>query len=316
MLEIENLNFIKKIGTGAFGKVFLVSLNQKKPVFFAVKILSKRKILKMRQADQLENEIKALRTVNGHAFITKLVSIVRDSKVIGLVMDYISGGELFYWLRRLRRFSEYATLFYASEILLALEFIHKKGLLYRDLKPENILLTPSGHIKLTDFGFAVKDTEKTHVISGTPEYMSPEKLLNEDDGVESDYWSFGVILFEMFTGDPPFFDVDTNRIYRKILETDIYIPKYVSYAAADLLSRLLRKKRQERLGYWGFEDIKRHVFFNTVDWLNVENNGLIPPIKPSAFESSDYEYVDDNEKYDHFDDYVHKKPYDYIKFYQ
>ena len=140
MLEIENLNFIKKIGTGAFGKVFLVSLNQKKPVFFAVKILSKRKILKMRQADQLENEIKALRTVNGHAFITKLVSIVRDSKVIGLVMDYISGGELFYWLRRLRRFSEYATLFYASEILLALEFIHKKGLLYRDLKPENILL--------------------------------------------------------------------------------------------------------------------------------------------------------------------------------
>ncbi|WUR03155.1 cAMP-dependent protein kinase catalytic subunit [Vairimorpha necatrix] len=316
MLELTNLVFIKKIGTGAFGKVYLVSIKNQESVRFAIKILNKRKLLKMRQADQLENEIKALKGVNGHVFIAKLVSVVRDSKIIGIVMDYISGGELFYWLRRLRKFSEYATLFYASEILVALEFIHKRGLLYRDLKPENILLTPCGHIKLTDFGFAVDHKEKTHIISGTPEYMSPEKLLNEDDGIESDYWSFGIILFEMFTGDPPFYDSDNHLIYRKILENDIYIPQYLSYAAADLLSRLLRKKRQERLGYWGLDDIKRHIFFSAVDWNHVVDCSLIPPIKPSMYKSSDYGYIPDDNNQDENEDQVPKKPYEYIKFYE
>lgn len=268
----------------------------------------------MRQADQLENEVKALRTVNGHIFIAKLVSIVKDNKIVGLVMDYISGGELFYWLRRFGKFSEYATLFYAAEILSALEFIHKKGLLYRDLKPENILLTPTGHIKLTDFGFAVQDNEKTHIISGTPEYMSPEKLLNEDDGIESDYWSFGIILYEMFIGDPPFFDRDTNSIYRQILDKDIYIPSFINFTAKDLINKLLRKKRQERLGYWGFQDIKKHPFFSRVNWNQVEELKLIPPISPCTFKSSDYEYVDENEE--ESQESVHEKPYEYIKIFR
>ncbi|KAK6089946.1 hypothetical protein P3W45_000992 [Vairimorpha bombi] len=314
MLELKNLTFIRKIGAGAFGKVYLVSLKKNKPVFFAIKVLNRRKLLTMRQADQLENEVKALRTVNGHIFIAKLVSIVKDNKIVGLVMDYISGGELFYWLRRFGKFSEYATLFYAAEILSALEFIHKKGLLYRDLKPENILLTPSGHIKLTDFGFAVQDNEKTHIISGTPEYMSPEKLLNEDDGIESDYWSFGIILYEMLIGDPPFFDRDTNSIYRQILDKDIFVPSFISYTAKDLVKKLLRKKRQERLGYWGFEDIKRHSFFCRINWKHVEELKLIPPIAPNTFKSSDYEYVDENEE--ESQESVHEKPYEYVKIFK
>lgn len=317
MLEIENLVFIRKIGAGAFGKVYLVSAKKEKPVYFATKILNRRKLLLMRQADQVENEINALKMVNGHVFITKLISLVKNEKYLGLVLDYVSGGELFYWLRRFGRFSEYATLFFAAEILSALEFIHKRGLLYRDLKPENILLNPCGHIKLTDFGFAVNDTEKSHIISGTPEYMSPEKLLNEDDGLESDYWSFGVILYEMLTGDPPFFDRDTNRIYQKILESKFVIPSYISDLAKDLISKLLSNKRQERIGYWGFEDIKQHPFFERIKWDEIEMMQMIPPIQPKKYLSSDYEYVEESEEDESmYLDESPEKPYEYLKIFK
>ena len=142
-------------------------------------------------------------------------------------------------------------------------------------------MNPCGHIKLTDFGFAVNDTEKSHIISGTPEYMSPEKLLNEDDGLESDYWSFGVILYEMLTGDPPFFDRDTNRIYKKILDSKFIIPPYISVLAGDLIKKLLK---------------------------------MIPPIQPKKYLSSDYEYVEESEEDESiYLNEVIDKPYEYLK---
>lgn len=316
MLEYRDFKIIRKIGTGAFGKVYLAQLKNNENIRFAIKILKWRKILNMRQGDQLENEINVLRILKSSPFVTRLIGVTNKHSSLGIVMEYISGGELFYWLRRSGNFSTYATRFYAAEILSGLAYIHQNGFIYRDLKPENILLTPSGHIKLTDFGFSMCGTEKTYIISGTPEYMSPEKLLNEDDGVDSDFWSFGIIVFEMLVGDPPFFDTDTNSIYQKILTNDIYIPDFVPIQCKDLIYRLLRRERQERLGYYGIQDIMKHDFFKNLDWQDVVSLKLRPPIVPGSFKNIDFNSFEDEDDDSSDEEPEVVKPYDHIKIFK
>ncbi|KAF9764410.1 putative cAMP-dependent protein kinase catalytic subunit [Nosema granulosis] len=313
MLEYNDFKIVRKIGTGAFGKVYLAHLTTNTNIRFAIKILKWRKILNMRQGDQLENEINVLRMLKSSPFVTRLIGVTNQYSSLGIVMEYISGGELFYWLRRSGKFSEYATRFYAAEIISGLAYIHQNGFIYRDLKPENILLTPSGHIKLTDFGFSIRGTEKTYIISGTPEYMSPEKLLNEDDGVDSDFWSFGIIVFEMLVGDPPFFDTDTNSIYQKILKNEIFIPDWVSSPSRNLIYRLLKRERQERLGYYGIDDIMAHEFFRNIKWKDVVSLKLRPPIVPEEYKNVDFNSFDDDEEDSNDEETEVVRPYDRIK---
>jgi serine/threonine protein kinase len=282
MIKIRDLKLIRVVGTGAFGEVYLARLKSDPKAMFAIKILEWRKMLKQRLADQLENEINVLRRLHGSPFITKQFSTDYCGGRIGIVLEYVSGGELFYWLKKFGRFSEYSTVFYASEIVCALKYIHEHGILYRDLKPENVLITASGHIKLIDFGFAVQENEKTYVISGTPEYMSPEKLKSEGDGRESDYWGLGVMIYEMLCGDPPFYDLSADVIYRKILEMQVAFPSYVNPAARSLVLSLLDKNRSSRLGFGGIEEIMNHPFFAGINWCDVENRRLSPPFVPRA----------------------------------
>ncbi|AFM98576.1 serine/threonine kinase [Encephalitozoon hellem ATCC 50504] len=281
MLKIRDFEFAKVVGEGAFGKVYLVKLKSNPSTVFAIKMLEFDEILKQRLADQLENEISILKRLYGCPFVAKLYSTDFYCGKVGLILEYVGGGELFYWLKKCGRFDENMTRFYAAEIISALRFIHGKGILYRDLKPENILITSSGHIKLIDFGFAVYENESIYMISGTPEYMSPEKLRSEDDGRASDYWGLGIIIYEMLCGDPPFYDASADTIYHKILESQITFPSYVSPVARSLISGLLDKSRATRLGAKGIYEIMGHPFFKEIDWSKIESKRISPPFVPS-----------------------------------
>ncbi|ADM11810.1 cAMP-dependent Ser/Thr protein kinase subunit alpha [Encephalitozoon intestinalis ATCC 50506] len=313
MLKIQDFDFVKVVGEGAFGKVYLVRPKRNPMLIFAMKILDFGEILKQRLADQLENEISILKRLYGCPFVAKLYSTDFHRGKVGLTLEYVGGGELFYWLKKCGRFDEKMTRFYAAEIVLALKFIHGKGILYRDLKPENILITSTGHIKLIDFGFAVYENESIYMISGTPEYMSPEKLRSEDDGRASDYWGLGIIIYEMLCGDPPFYDASADTIYHKILECQIVFPHYVSPVARSLISGLLDKSRTTRLGAKGIFEIMNHPFFKGLDWGEIEDRTVTPPFIPSpssvlgfSGSSSEYSSIDYGET-------AVFKPYKYVK---
>jgi serum/glucocorticoid-regulated kinase 2 len=154
-----------------------------------------------------------------------------SGKYVHFVLEFCPGGELFFHMRNMQRLKEEQALFYFCEILLGLEHLHANGIVYRDLKPENILLDLDGHIVLTDFGLSKKDMKRksrTYSFCGSPEYISPEMLRNEGHGMSVDFYSLGVLLYEMLTGLPPFYDPEHSSMYRKILHEALTIPRWVS----------------------------------------------------------------------------------------
>ena len=154
-------------------------------------------------------------------------------------LEYVPGGELFSLLRQRGKFETKTAVFYASEIICALDYLHNQQIIYRDLKPENILLDLEGHLKLTDFGFAKRITNKTYTLCGTPEYLAPEVILSRGHDHCCDWWTLGVIIFEFLSGCPPFYDENQYRVYEKILTTKIEWPRFFDSSAKDLIKKLL-----------------------------------------------------------------------------
>ncbi|KAI5170316.1 hypothetical protein PAEPH01_1331 [Pancytospora epiphaga] len=290
MLSYRDFEFLSIIGTGAFGKVFLARyLNNNK--FYAIKRMNKQLLKTHRQLDNIYNESQILQEVCFCPFIVKFLHTIETDVHIFIVMEYVMGGELFYYIKKYQRFSEYAARFFAAEIIIALKYLHDKDILYRDLKPENILIGADGHVKLADFGFATRINENVYTICGTPEYMAPEKLLGSGDAKVTDYWSLGCLIFEMLFGQPPFYDVDTNTTYNRIVGEQLSIPSGISAQAKDLIERLLMKEGEYRLGFNGIEEIMKHPFFRETDWEKIQRLEIEGPIKPSLYrferESSD-----------------------------
>lgn len=152
-----------------------------------------------------------------HPFLVKLAYCFQTPEKLFFVMDFMKGGELFQHLRNSRKFDENRALFYGSQIFCALQHLHQKEIIYRDLKPENILLDEQGNITLTDFGMAKKlENDITQTFCGTPEYLSPEVLLAQPYGKTSDWWSFGVLLYEMMIGIPPFYSQNQSKMFLMI----------------------------------------------------------------------------------------------------
>jgi serine/threonine protein kinase len=217
---------------------------------------------------------------------------------IYLVLDYVPGGELFGRLKEEGRFDEPRTRLYAAEILLGLGHLHKMGLVYRDLKPENILVDAEGHLKITDFGLVKKNlrspTETTTTFCGTPEYIAPEMLQQRPYTKSVDWWSFGVLVYEMLVGLPPFYDGNTNKMYRAILHDQINFPHHVSPRAEDLISRLLDRDPKARLGASeaDAEEIKRHPFFEMLDWDDVMARKVRPQWRPKIATEDDTSHFD------------------------
>lgn len=196
-------------GTGTFGRVLLVRLNPRAstaaglnagmPHYFAMKVLAKTEVVRLKQVEHISCERSILGAVD-HPGIVNLFCTFQDNLNIYMLLEFVQGGELFSHLRRAVRFSADVTRFYAANIILVLEYLHNRNLIYRDLKPENLLLDAHGYLKVTDFGFAKYVPDRTFTLCGTPEYLAPEIINSAGHGKAADWWAFGVLLFEMLCG--------------------------------------------------------------------------------------------------------------------
>ena len=255
--------------------------NHRKRHHFALKMLKKSEVIRLKQVEHIKSERRILSEIN-HPFIVNTYTSFQDRTNLYLVMEYVIGGELFSQLRRKGRFSNSTACYYACEIILALDYLHSLDIVYRDLKPENLLFDKDGHIKLTDFGFAKKIEDRTWTLCGTPEYLAPEIIQSKGHGKSVDWWALGILIYEMLVGFPPFSGASTLEIYKQILANEVTYPSHVDAKARDLISHLLTPDLTMRYGCLreGAEDIKRHAWFANVTWSRVIRKQQRPPYVP------------------------------------
>jgi|ERR1712137_61836 len=293
--ELSDFQRKVTVGTGTFGRVYLVRHKTTKQ-YYALKVLKKSLVVKLKQVQHVNNEKSLLFDCAECPFVVKLHKHFKDRKNLYLIFDYAVGGELFSYLRASGRFKQETARFYAAEIVLAFEFLHSKHIIYRDLKPENILIDKTGHLLLTDFGFAKRvEDNRTFTLCGTPEYLAPEVIKGKGHGNEVDWWALGVLIFEMLAGYPPFFDENPFGIYEKILLGRIPFPSHIDASSRDLIKKLLTHDRTRRFGNLkdGVNDIKRHRFFKTVDWDALAAKRVKPPMVPKVDREGDTQNFDE-----------------------
>ncbi|XP_069749742.1 ribosomal protein S6 kinase alpha-6 isoform X3 [Narcine bancroftii] len=283
---------LKVLGQGSFGKVFLVrkAVGPDAGQLYAMKVL-KKATLKVRDRVRTKMERDILVEVN-HPFIVKLHYAFQTEGKLYLILDFLRGGDVFTRLSKEVMFTEEDVKFYLAELALALDHLHSLGIVYRDLKPENILLDEGGHIKLTDFGLSkesVDQEKKAYSFCGTVEYMAPEVVNRRGHTQSADWWSFGVLMFEMLTGTLPFQGKDRNETMNMILKAKLGMPQFLSPEAQGLLRTLFKRNPGNRLGAGpdGVEEIKRHPFFATIDWNRLVRKEIQPPFKPASGKPED-----------------------------
>ena len=287
LMKLSDYEIGETLGTGSFGRV-RISKNKKTNEYVAMKIMKKVEILKSKQADHIANEIKILSMID-HPFVIKFDGFTQDEKYLYLALELINGGELFTYLRGVGRFPVDQARVYIAQIVSIFEYLHSKNIIYRDLKPENILIHKSGYLKLTDFGFAKIVEGRTYTLCGTPEYLAPEIILNKGHGKPVDWWTCGILLYEMIAGIDPFSDDDPMMVYQKILKGKIKFPSGFDSNAKSLVKHLLESDLTKRYGNLkgGVKDIKGHRFFKELSWEKLINMELTPPYIPKVKSASD-----------------------------
>lgn len=301
-LNIDDFELLKVVGKGSFGKVMQVKKKDTQRIY-ALKTIRKAHIISRSEVAHTLAERSVLSQIN-NPFIVPLKFTFQSPEKLYFVLAFVNGGELFHHLQKEQRFDINRSRFYTAELLCALECLHGFNVIYRDLKPENILLDYSGHIELCDFGLCkldMKDEDRTNTFCGTPEYLAPELLLGQGYTKTVDWWTLGVLLYEMLTGLPPFYDENTNEMYRKILSEPLHFPSQdiVPPSAKDLLTKLLNRKPDQRLGANGASEIKAHPFFHSIDWRKLLQRKYEPTFKPT---------VDSALSTDNFDDEFTREP--------
>ncbi|ROT74847.1 putative ribosomal protein S6 kinase alpha-1-like isoform X1 [Penaeus vannamei] len=292
----SQFELLKVLGQGSFGKVFLVRkiTGQDAGTLYAMKVL-KKATLKVRDRVRTKMERDILADVN-HPFVVKLHYAFQTEGKLYLILDFLRGGDLFTRLSKEIMFTEEDVKFYLAELALALDHLHSLGIIYRDLKPENILLDADGHISLTDFGLCKEalDDKKAYSFCGTVEYMAPEVVNRRGHNTAADWWSFGVLLFEMLTGALPFQGANRKETMTLILKAKLGMPPYLSPEAQSLLRALFKRNPANRLGAGpeGVEELKRHPFFASIDWVKLYNKDCEPPFKPAVSKADDTFYFD------------------------
>ncbi|KAG5981594.1 hypothetical protein E4U55_002771 [Claviceps digitariae] len=301
--SLGDFDILRTLGTGSFGRVHLVQSKHNQR-FYAIKVLKKAQVVKMKQVEHTNDERRMLSDVK-HPFLITLWGTFQDWRNLYMVMDFVEGGELFSLLRKSGRFPNPVAKFYAAEATLALEYLHSKNIIYRDLKPENLLLDRHGHLKITDFGFAKRVPDKTWTLCGTPDYLAPEVVSNKGYNKSVDWWSLGILIYEMLCGYTPFWDSGSPmRIYENILKGRVKYPQYINADAQNLLERLITADLTKRLGnlYGGSQDVKNHPWFAEVTWDRLARKDIdapyTPPVKAGTGDASQFDrYPEDPEKY-------------------
>lgn len=295
----QDFELKKVLGKGGYGKVFQVrkTTGADANSYFAMKVLKKASIVRnQKDTAHTRAERNILEAVR-HPFIVELVYAFQTGGKLYLILEYLSGGELFMHLEREGIFLEDTTCFYLCEIILALEHLHNLGIIYRDLKPENVLLDAQGHVKLTDFGLCKEHIQEgivTHTFCGTIEYMAPEILTRSGHGKAVDWWSLGALMFDMLTGMPPFTADNRKNTIDAILKGKLNIPAYLAADSRDLIRRLMKRQVSQRLGSGPTDGqaVRSHSFFKNVNWDDVLARRLDPPIKPVLRSEDDVSQFD------------------------
>ncbi|XP_015218812.1 ribosomal protein S6 kinase alpha-2 isoform X2 [Lepisosteus oculatus] len=293
----SQFELLKVLGQGSYGKVFLVRKIKGTDTgqLYAMKVL-KKATLKVRDRVRSKMERDILAEVN-HPFIVKLHYAFQTEGKLYLILDFLRGGDLFTRLSKEVMFTEEDVKFYLAELALALDHLHSLGIIYRDLKPENILLDEEGHIKITDFGLskeAIDHDKRAYSFCGTIEYMAPEVVNRRGHTQSADWWSFGVLMFEMLTGSLPFQGKDRKETMALILKAKLGMPQFLSPEVQSLLRALFKRNPSNRLGAGpdGVEEIKRHPFFGTIDWNKLYRKEIKPPFKPAVGRPEDTFHFD------------------------
>lgn len=271
------------LGTGSFGRVKLAKTKGPEPQFCALKIIRKEIVIKLKQVEHTANEKNILMCVSC-PFIVNLMSYFQDKKNLYFVLEYVNGGEMFTHIHRNRRFSFEVARFFAAEITLAFEFLHNVDVLYRDLKPENILIDYQGHVRITDFGFAKRVTDRTWTLCGTPEYLAPEIILSRGYAHAVDWWALGVLIYEMRCGYAPFYDQNQMEMYKKIVEGKVSFPAHFQQSEMSIISGFLKGDLTRRLGNMkdGVEEIKRQEYFSGIDFEQMYSKSIPSPYVPKV----------------------------------
>jgi len=279
---VDDFILLKVLGKGSFGKVLLVRKKDDMKIF-AMKCLKKQRVFQRHQVEHTKTERRVLGYLN-HPFLVSLHYAFQTDQKLFLVLDYAAGGELFFHLSKAGRFTEDRTRFYIAEIVLAIDYLHSKDIIYRDLKPENILLDSEGHVKITDFGLCkenVPDNVSAHSFCGTPEYLAPEILRKVGHGKAADWWTLGALIYEMLCGVPPFYSRSRDALFDKILRQKIRFPNYFSRESIDIIKQLMQRNPKYRLGSRnGAKEVQVHIFFNTINWDALFRREVEPPFRP------------------------------------
>ncbi|XP_070186125.1 cGMP-dependent protein kinase 1-like [Littorina saxatilis] len=297
-LKLGDLSMVATLGVGGFGRVELVQVNTDTSRTYALKILKKHHIVETRQQEHIMNEKKIMIEARSD-FIVRLYKTFKDRKYMYMLLEACLGGELWTVLRDKGSFDDQTTRFYTACVVEAFVYLHSRGIVYRDLKPENLLLDNSGYVKLVDFGFAKKvgHGRKTWTFCGTPEYVAPEIILNKGHDISADYWSLGILMYELLTGSPPFAGTDPMKTYNLILKgvDAVDFPRKITKNAQSLIKKLCRDNPMERLGYGrgGIREIQKHTWFESFNWDGLRTLSLKAPIVPNVKSALDTANFDD-----------------------
>jgi len=302
--KLDEFKVVSMLGVGSFGKVQLVQDEAKPERVYALKVLLKANVVRRSQQQHVMNEKRILIGINS-PFIIQLYKTFRDDRYVYLLMEVCLGGELWTKLRDDGRFDETTARFYAACVVEALDYLHERSIAYRDLKPENLLMDARGYVKLIDFGFAklIGSSGKTKTLCGTPEYVAPEVILDEGHDCSVDFWSLGILIYELSTGYPPFTNSeDTLELYQEILDgfDTFKFSKHVTDETKSIIKKLCKQTPKERLGAQraGFMGIRRHKFFKGFHWLRLQNRTMQPPFRPkieNKLDTSNFDECDNSE---------------------